>query len=70
MKGYFEYTEEPVVSSDFVGSTVGGVFDATAGLSINDRFTKLFACTTTSGAIRAWRSSSSSTYAKRIISRA
>ncbi len=43
MKGYFEYTEEPVVSSDFVGSTVGGVFDATAGLSINERFTKLFA---------------------------
>jgi glyceraldehyde 3-phosphate dehydrogenase len=43
MKDYFEYTDEPVVSSDFVGSTVGGVFDANAGLSVNGTFTKLFA---------------------------
>lgn len=43
MKDYFEYTDEPVVSSDFVGSTVGGVFDANAGLSVNSTFTKLFA---------------------------
>lgn len=43
MKGFFDYTDEPVVSQDFVGSQVGGVFDADAGLSINDKFTKLFA---------------------------
>ena len=43
MKNYFGYTDEPLVSSDFVGITVGGVFDATAGRSIDDNFTKLFA---------------------------
>ncbi len=43
MKDSFGYTEEPLVSSDFVGITVGGVFDAKAGRSIDDHFTKLFA---------------------------
>lgn len=43
MKDYFGYTDEMVVSTDFVGITVGGVFDAQAGLSVTDRFTKLFA---------------------------
>ncbi|MBO4331365.1 MAG: type I glyceraldehyde-3-phosphate dehydrogenase [Oscillospiraceae bacterium] len=43
MKPYFGYTDEMVVSSDFVGSEVGGVFDAKAGLSVTDRFVKIFA---------------------------
>ena len=43
MKPYFGYTDEPLVSSDFVGITVGGVFDAGAGLQIDGNLVKLFA---------------------------
>ena len=42
MKPYYGYTDEPVVSRDFVGITVGGVFDAGAGIAIDDTFVKLF----------------------------
>ena len=41
MKGIFEYTEEQVVSSDFIGSTLSSVFDAKAGIALNDNFVKL-----------------------------
>ena len=43
MKPYFGYTDDPLVSSDFVGITVGGVFDAKAGLAVDGQFMKLFA---------------------------
>ena len=43
MKDSFGYTDEPLVSTDFLGITVGGVFDAYAGLSIDEHFAKLFA---------------------------
>jgi glyceraldehyde 3-phosphate dehydrogenase len=43
MKEYFGYTDEPLVSTDFTGITVGGVFDANVGLAIDDKFMKLFA---------------------------
>ena len=43
MKDSFAYTDEPLVSTDFLGITVGGVFDAYAGLSIDPHFAKLFA---------------------------
>ena len=43
MKEYFGFTDEPLVSTDFIGLTVGGVFDAGAGLSVDEHFTKLFA---------------------------
>ena len=43
MKDSFGYTDEPLVSSDFIGITVGGVFDATAGRSVDPHFAKLFA---------------------------
>ncbi len=43
MKDSFAYTDEPLVSTDFLGITVGGVFDAFAGLSIDEHFAKLFA---------------------------
>ena len=43
MKPYFGYTDEPLVSSDFIGINVGGVFDATAGLMIEGGLVKLFA---------------------------
>nr|ANT48297.1 glyceraldehyde 3-phosphate dehydrogenase [Pinctada fucata] len=41
MKGIMEYTEDDVVSSDFIGSTSSSVFDAKAGIALNDNFVKL-----------------------------
>lgn len=37
------YTDEQVVSSDFIGSTYSSVFDATAGIALNDKFYKIVA---------------------------
>lgn len=41
LKGILEYTEEEVVSSDFIGSTHSSIFDAAAGIPLNDTFVKL-----------------------------
>ena len=41
MKGILGYTEEDVVSSDFIGSTYSSVFDAKAGIALTDNFVKL-----------------------------
>jgi glyceraldehyde 3-phosphate dehydrogenase len=41
MKGIMGYTEDEVVSSDFVGETCTSVFDAKAGIQLNDRFVKV-----------------------------
>lgn len=43
MKGILAYTDEPVVSSDFIGSTYSAIFDKDAGIALNDRFFKLVA---------------------------
>jgi len=43
MKGIIGYTEDDVVSSDFIGEPCTCVFDARAGLALNDRFVKLIA---------------------------
>lgn len=43
MKGIVAYTEDDVVSTDFVGETCTCVFDANAGIALNDRFVKLVA---------------------------
>jgi glyceraldehyde 3-phosphate dehydrogenase len=43
MKGVLAYTEEAVVSSDFIGESNTSVFDAGAGISLNDNFVKLVA---------------------------
>ena len=40
-KGYIGYTEDKVVSSDFVGCRQNCVFDATSGIMLNDTFVKL-----------------------------
>ncbi|MDP6525307.1 MAG: type I glyceraldehyde-3-phosphate dehydrogenase [Kiritimatiellia bacterium] len=41
MKGVLGYTEDQVVSSDFIGETCTSVFDANAGISLSDNFVKL-----------------------------
>jgi len=41
LKGILGYTEEAVVSQDFVGETCTSVFDAAAGISITDNFVKV-----------------------------
>ena len=43
MKGVLEYTEEPIVSSDIIGNPRTCIFDARAGIALNDKFYKLIA---------------------------
>ena len=43
MKGIMEYTDEPVVSSDFISDPHTSIFDATAGIMLTDTFVKLVA---------------------------
>ena len=43
MKGIVGYTEEPVVSTDFVSDPRTCIFDASAGIMLNDTFVKLVA---------------------------
>ena len=43
LKGVLGYTEEDVVSQDFVGESRTSVFDAKAGIALNDNFFKLVA---------------------------
>jgi len=42
-KGIMGYTEDEVVSTDFVGDTHSSIFDAKAGISLNNNFVKLVA---------------------------
>ncbi|XP_020415386.1 glyceraldehyde-3-phosphate dehydrogenase GAPC2, cytosolic isoform X2 [Prunus persica] len=41
MKGILGYTDEDVVSTDFVGDNRSSIFDAKAGIALNDNFVKL-----------------------------
>jgi len=43
LKGIMGYTDDEVVSSDFIGDTHSCVFDAKAGISLNNNFVKLVA---------------------------
>lgn len=43
LKRYVGYTEDEVVSSDFIGDTHSCIFDAKAGISLNNNFVKLIA---------------------------
>lgn len=43
LKGILEYTEDSVVSTDFIGHTASSIFDATAGIQLNKNFVKLIA---------------------------
>ena len=41
MKGIMGYTEEPLVSSDFIGDERASIFDASAGIMLSPTFVKL-----------------------------
>ncbi len=41
LKGILDYTEDDVVSSDFLGDSHTSIFDAKAGIALNDNFVKL-----------------------------
>lgn len=41
MKGILDYTEDEVVSSDFITDNHSSIFDASAGIPLNDHFVKL-----------------------------
>ncbi len=41
LKGLLGYTEDAVVSSDFLGDSRGSIFDAKAGIALTDTFVKL-----------------------------
>lgn len=43
MRGILGYTDEPVVSSDFIGDTRSSIFDSDAGIALTDQFFKLVA---------------------------
>lgn len=43
MKGILGYTEDEVVSQDFVGDARTAIFDAKAGIALNDNFVKVVA---------------------------
>jgi glyceraldehyde 3-phosphate dehydrogenase len=43
LKGILEYVDEDVVSTDFLGNSHTCIFDAKAGISLNDNFVKLVA---------------------------
>jgi len=41
LKGILNYTEDDVVSTDFLGNPASSIFDAKAGISLNNNFAKL-----------------------------
>jgi glyceraldehyde 3-phosphate dehydrogenase len=41
LKGVLGYTEEKVVSSDFLGCPLTSIFDAEAGVYLTDKFVKV-----------------------------
>jgi glyceraldehyde 3-phosphate dehydrogenase len=41
LKGILGYTEDAVVSSDFLGDARTSIFDANAGISLSDNFVKV-----------------------------
>jgi glyceraldehyde 3-phosphate dehydrogenase len=43
LKGILGYTEEDVVSTDFIGDARTSIFDAKAGIALNDNFVKVVA---------------------------
>nr|UZT55519.1 glyceraldehyde-3-phosphate dehydrogenase [Trichogramma dendrolimi] len=44
LAGILGYTEEEVVSSDFIGDNHSSIFDAAAGIQLSNQFVKLISC--------------------------
>ena len=42
MKGILGYTEDAVVSTDFLGDSRSSIFDVKAGIQLSDTFMKVF----------------------------
>ena len=42
MKGVLGYTEDAVVSTDFLGDSRSSIFDVKAGIQLSDTFMKVF----------------------------
>jgi glyceraldehyde 3-phosphate dehydrogenase len=43
LRGILAYTEDSVVSTDFIGNPASCIFDANAGIQLNKKFVKLIA---------------------------
>ena len=43
LRGILDYTEDSVVSTDFLGHPASSIFDASAGIQLNKNFVKLIA---------------------------
>ncbi|KAI0255541.1 glyceraldehyde 3-phosphate dehydrogenase [Lactifluus subvellereus] len=43
LRGIMDYTDDLVVSTDFIGNTASSIFDANAGIQLNRNFVKLIA---------------------------
>ena len=43
LSGILGYTEDPIVSNDLLGESCTSVFDAQAGMALNEKFMKLVA---------------------------
>ncbi|MCL1415724.1 type I glyceraldehyde-3-phosphate dehydrogenase, partial [Escherichia coli] len=41
LKGILGYVDEDLVSADFIGDSRSSIFDAKAGIALNDNFVKL-----------------------------
>ena len=57
LKGILGYTDEAVVSSDFLGDTRTSIFDAKAGIALTDTFVKVVSAGTTTRSATPTRSS-------------
>lgn len=53
--GILGYTEDEVVSTDMIGDINSSIFDAKAGISLNDNFVKLVAWYDNEWGVRKWR---------------
>lgn len=55
LKGILDYTEDDVVSSDFIGDSHSSIFDAKAGIPLNNNFVKLISWWAKPFVSKMWR---------------
>jgi len=49
LKGILAYSDDEVVSTDFIHDAHSSIFDSGSGIELSKKFFKLVSCTTTSG---------------------